>query len=114
MTLWAGIAALEGRRVEAIAGYREVLRGWTQLGLALDHAMAALDMAVLLAPTEREMVEAPAAIETARETLTRLGARPFLARLEEAQSVQAATSAARAHELPGRSAAVPEDAPVGR
>ena len=49
--------------------------------------MAALDMAILLAPTEREMAEAPATIETARETLTRLGATPFLARLEEARTV---------------------------
>ena len=48
-----GLAALEGRRAEAIAGYREVLRGWRQLGLAFDEALAALDMAILLAPTER-------------------------------------------------------------
>ncbi len=87
VTLRAGLAALEGRRADAIAGYREVLRGWSQLGLAFDHAMAVLDMAILLAPTEREMAEAPVAVEAARETLTRLGARPFLARLDEAGSV---------------------------
>jgi class 3 adenylate cyclase len=80
-TLRAGRAALEGRRAEAVAGYREVLRGWRQLGLAFDEALATLDLAIVLAPTEREMAEAPAAIETARETFTRLGARPFLARL---------------------------------
>ena len=114
LTLRAGIAALEGRRADAIAGYREALRGWGQLGLAFDHAMAVLDMAVLLAPTEREMAEAPAAIETARETLTRLGARPFLARLDEAGNVQAASSAAQTPGLPARSAGVPGDAPVGR
>ena len=57
-TLHAGLAALEGRRAEASAGYREALRGWRQLGLRFDEAMAALDMAILLAPTEREMAEA--------------------------------------------------------
>jgi class 3 adenylate cyclase len=87
VTLRAGVAALDGRRADAIAGYREALRGWRQLGLAFDEAMAALDMAILLAPTEREMAERSAIIESARDTLTRLGARPFLARLEAAQPV---------------------------
>ena len=114
VALRAGIAALEGRRTDAIAGYREAMRGWRGLGLAFDEAMATLDMAILLAPTEREMAEAPVTIETARETFTRLGARPFLARLDEARRVQAASSAAQAPELPSRSAAVPGDAPVGR
>ncbi len=82
MTLRAGIAALEGRRADAVSGYREALRGWRQLGLAFDEAIAALDMAILLAPTEREMADSASAIQTARETLTRIGARPLLARLE--------------------------------
>ena len=59
-TLRAGLSALERRRSEAVAGYREALRGWRGLGLAFDEAMAALDMALLLAPTEREMAEAAA------------------------------------------------------
>ena len=84
LTFEAGIAALEGRRADAVAAYREALRGWRQLGLAFDEAMAALDVALLLAPSEREMTEAPAAITAARETLGRLGARPFLARLDAA------------------------------
>jgi class 3 adenylate cyclase len=90
LTLQAGVAALEGRRGDAIAGYREALRGWRGLGLAFDEAMAALDMAILLAPTEREMAEAPAAIEAARETLTRLGALPLVARLGSALQVATA------------------------
>ncbi len=81
VTMRAGLAAREGRRADAIAGYREALRGWRQLGLAFDEAMAAIDLAALLDPSEREMAEAPAAIETARETLARLGAQPLLARL---------------------------------
>jgi len=82
VTLRAGVAALEGRRAEAVAGYREALRGWRQLGLAFDEAMAALDLAILLVPTEREMAEASTAVAWARETLTRLGALPLLARLD--------------------------------
>ena len=86
-TLRAGLAALEGRRSDAIAGYREALRGWRQLGLAFDEALAALDLAILLAPTEREMAEAPAAIDAARETLARIEARPLLARLDAGPTV---------------------------
>jgi len=86
LTLRAGIAALEGRRTEAIAGYREALRGWRALGTSFDEALAALDMAILLEPTEDEMPDAAAAVEVARETLARLGAAPLLARLEESRA----------------------------
>jgi class 3 adenylate cyclase len=84
ITLHAGVAALEGRRSDAVAGYREAVRGWQQIGLAFDEALAGLDLAILLAPTEREMPEAPAVTESTRAILTRLGARPLLARLEAA------------------------------
>jgi len=108
LTLRAGIAALEGRRSDAVAGYREALRGWRQLGLAFDEAMAALDLAILLAPTEREMAEASSSIEAARETLTRLGARPFLARLE----ATGAAKAPPAHEPQVTRVSASEDARV--
>ncbi len=85
-TLRASVAALEGRRADAIAGYREALRGWRQLGLAFDEAMAVVDLATLLAPTEREMAEAPALVTAARATLERLGAAPFLARLDAVEA----------------------------
>ena len=84
VALRAGVAALEGRRPDAIAGYRDALRGWQGLGLAFDEAMTALDLATLLAPTEREMAEASTVIRAARETLTRLAAAPLLARLDRA------------------------------
>ena len=102
-TLRAGVAALDGRRAEAIAGYRDVLRGWRQLDLAFDEALAALDMAILLAPTAGEMAEAPAAIDWTRETLTRLRAAPLLERLDEATAGVAAkvpTDAAGAVRVP--------------
>jgi class 3 adenylate cyclase/tetratricopeptide (TPR) repeat protein len=82
-TIRAGIAALEGRTADALPLYREVLRAWRDLGLAWDEALCGLDMAVLLDPTDPEV---RAAADSAREILTRLGAKPFLARLEAAMT----------------------------
>ena len=82
-TIRAGIAALEGRPAEAIPLYREALRAWHDLGLAWDEALCGLDMATLLDPSEPEV---RAAAETAREILVRLGAKPFIARLDAATS----------------------------
>ncbi|MFI5254269.1 MAG: ATP-binding protein [Candidatus Limnocylindrales bacterium] len=80
-TIGAGIAALDGRPTEALSLYREALRSWRDLGLAWDEALCGLDMAILLDPAESEV--RPAA-DAAREVLARLGAKPFLARLEAA------------------------------
>ena len=100
-TLRAGIAALEGRRSDAVGGYREALRGWKQLGCAFDEALAAVDMAKLLNPTERDMPEASAAIDAARETLTRLDAKPFLARLDADSAPAGPPTAKAADPAPG-------------
>jgi tetratricopeptide (TPR) repeat protein len=78
----AGVAALNGRAAEALVGYRDALRGYRALGLTFDEAAAAMDMAIVLPSPEHEAPEVAAAIETARETLTRLGASPFLAILD--------------------------------
>jgi hypothetical protein len=86
----AGIDALEGRGPAALAGYREALRAYRKLGLAFDEAAAAVDMAVLLRSPERDAADVAVAIEAARDTLERLGARPFLARLDEARTRQPA------------------------
>ena len=80
--LEAGIAALEGRPADALAGYREALRAYRQLGLAFDEALAGVDMSLLLASPEREAPDVVAAIQGARESLTRLEATPFLAILD--------------------------------
>ncbi len=80
----AGLAALMGNGSEAVAGFREALRGYRGLGLAFDEAAAAVDMAILLRSPERAAPDVVAAIDAARETLVRLGARPFLARLDQA------------------------------
>ncbi len=95
-TIRAGIVALEGRPAEAITIYREALRAWRDLGLAWDEALCELDMATLLDPSEPEV---RAAAESAREILVRLGAKPFIARLDAATSRAPAatvTSAPRA------------------
>jgi class 3 adenylate cyclase/tetratricopeptide (TPR) repeat protein len=80
-TIRAGIAALEGRTADALALYRQALRAWRDLGLAWDEAVCGVDMAPLLDVSEPEV---RAAAETAREILTRLGAKPVLDRLEAA------------------------------
>ncbi len=80
-TIRAGIAAAEGRPAEALALYRDALRAWRDLGLAWDEALCGIDMATLLDRGEPAVM---AAADSARQILARLGARPFLERLEAA------------------------------
>jgi hypothetical protein len=80
-TIRAGIAALEGRPADAVASYRDALRSWRDLGLAWDEALAGIDMALLLDPTD-PWVRASA--QAAREILVRLEASPFIVRLDAA------------------------------
>ena len=80
-TIRAGLAALEGRDVEAIRLYREALRAWRDLGQPWREALTAIDIATLLDPAEPEVL---AAAEAAREILVRLEAAPFIARLDAA------------------------------
>jgi hypothetical protein len=80
-TIRAGLAALEGRPAEALPLYRDALRSWRDLGLLWDEALCGLDMAQLLDPSEPQVM---AAAERSREILVRLGAVPFIARLDAA------------------------------
>ena len=80
-TIRAGLAALEGRPADALAAYRDVIRAWRDLGLAWDEALTGIDMATLLDAAEPEI---RAAAESAREILVRVGAAPFVARLDAA------------------------------
>jgi len=89
-TIRAGIAALEGRTTDALSFYHEAVRAWRDLGLAWDEALCGLDMATLLDPADQEV---RAAANSAREILTRLGAKPFLARLDAAMERQRSESA---------------------
>jgi class 3 adenylate cyclase/tetratricopeptide (TPR) repeat protein len=83
MTFSAGIAALDGRQSEALGLYREVLRGWEELELPWDQALAGIDMAMTLGPGEPTV---EAAVATARSILEGLGAKAMLARLDTAMS----------------------------
>ena len=83
-TLRAGIAALEGRRDEAVSIYQEAAAGWRALEAHFDFAMSQLDFATLNGPDE---TAALAAAEEAREIFTRLEAKPFLERLKPAVPV---------------------------
>jgi class 3 adenylate cyclase/tetratricopeptide (TPR) repeat protein len=82
-TIRAGLAALEGRRADALAIYRDALRAWRDLGLAWDEALCGLDMALLLDPTDPDV---RAAASSSREILVRLDASPFRARLDVAMA----------------------------
>ena len=84
--LRAGIAALEARSADTLAGYLDALRAYNQLGLPFEEAACAVDMAILVPGVERDSPAAASAIASARETLSRLGATPFLARLDGATS----------------------------
>ncbi|MEP7040553.1 MAG: hypothetical protein ABI864_03165, partial [Chloroflexota bacterium] len=81
MTIRAGLTALEGRTADALALYRGALRGWRDLGLTWDEALTGIDMATLLEPSDPEVITVA---ESSRQTFIRLGAKPFLQRLDAA------------------------------
>jgi hypothetical protein len=81
LTIRASLAALAGSSADALALYRDALRAWRDLGLAWDQALCAIDMATLVDPAEPEV---RAAADAAREILVRLGAVPFVRRLDAA------------------------------
>jgi hypothetical protein len=80
-TIRAGLAALEGHPGDALAGFREALAGWRDLGSPWREALTGITMATLLQPSDPEV---RSAAEAAREILVRLGAAPFIARLDAA------------------------------
>jgi class 3 adenylate cyclase/tetratricopeptide (TPR) repeat protein len=79
--LQAGLAALSDRRGEALTLYREALRGWRDADLPWDEALTTIDAATLIGPDDPEVRDA--AIRS-RDILVRLGARPFVERLDNA------------------------------
>jgi hypothetical protein len=87
LTAEAGIATLEGRRDDTAKAYEAAFAAWRALGSPLDLALCALDRAVL----RGEGSAVPPEELEAREIFTRLGAQPFLERLERA--TEAATKA---------------------
>jgi class 3 adenylate cyclase/tetratricopeptide (TPR) repeat protein len=79
-TLAAGLAGLEGRTAEAVAGYRAAVRAWREMGVAFEEALTGVDMVTALGPDDSD----PAIVSSTRQILERLGARPYLERLERA------------------------------
>ncbi|MGZ6258981.1 MAG: hypothetical protein ACXWQ6_10950, partial [Candidatus Limnocylindrales bacterium] len=75
----AGIAALEGRTEDAMAGYRAALKDQRDLGLEWYEALCTLDVAPLLDPDDPEV---RAEVEPTRRILIRLRATPLIARLD--------------------------------
>jgi hypothetical protein len=70
--------------------WTDALRRWRELGRVFDEALCIIDIATLLDPADSEV---SAAAEAAREILVRLGAKPFLARLDAALERQRSESA---------------------
>jgi tetratricopeptide (TPR) repeat protein len=97
-TVRAGIAALEGRTAEAVAGYREAIRAWHELGMTWDEALTGLDMATVLDPSDPHV---RAVAQSTREILVRLGAQPFIERLDSAMAREATPLAAPARSEQG-------------
>ncbi len=107
VALRAGISAVDGHTTDAVAGYRDAIRSYRRLGLAFDEAAAVVDMATLLSAPERDAPEVATASAAARGTLTRLGARPFLDRLD-LTATRGPSSASRPVAVPGPSRAAPQ------
>ena len=79
--LRAGLAALDGRRVEALHEAQVVIAEYERLGLPWRRALGSLMLVSTIGPGDPEV---RALAGPAREILVRLGARPFLERLDAA------------------------------
>jgi hypothetical protein len=86
---WAGIAALEGRRDDAISGFRDALARCRSIGEDFELARTGLDFVLLVGPAEPS---ARAAADEARLIFERVGARPYLERLDAAMPEAAFTA----------------------
>jgi tetratricopeptide (TPR) repeat protein len=102
----AGVAALEGNMVEAVALYRDAIRAYRGLGLAFDAALTGIDVATVLGASERSASEVAEWIDAARATLAALDAKPLVVRLD-------AALAAPARQAGGIRAGAREAKPVG-
>ncbi len=79
--LAAGIAALDGRRTEAVAGYHEAFRLARQVGHTATLADLLLDAVIVLGPEDSDT---PGFADEARRIYERIAARAYLDRLDEA------------------------------
>jgi hypothetical protein len=75
------LAALDGRRADALAGFTDAVRRWRDLGFEFEAAVCALNFVTTIGGSEPEV---RAAAEDARAVFERLGAQPFMKRLDAA------------------------------
>jgi tetratricopeptide (TPR) repeat protein len=80
-TVEAGIAAAEGRSVDAISLYRDAMKNWRETHSGWDEALTGIDMALLLNPSDPEVADI---IRSTRAILERLRAKPYLDTLDKA------------------------------
>jgi hypothetical protein len=102
VSLRAGVAALEGRHDEAIRGFRDGVRRFRELGAVFHASQVAVSFAMAVGPSDPEV---RTAVEEAREVFSRVGARPWLDRIDavlsgEVQPILAPSS-------------ITEEAPIG-
>ena len=81
MSIEAGIAALEGRRGDALLLYRDAIEKWRDLGQPWDEALTVIDVATVLDTADADIRRAA---ERSREFLARVRATPFVERLDAA------------------------------
>jgi hypothetical protein len=86
LTVEAGVAALGGLVEEAAETYREAIEAWRALECTLDLALCELDLVLLLGPGAPHDNTA----KEAGDIFMRLGAKPFLERLNRAAGVEQA------------------------
>jgi hypothetical protein len=78
-SLHAGLAAAEGRTMDALSLYRSTLAGYRENGCRFDVALTVLDMVALIGPDDPAV---RAAIPEGREIFESLGARLLVERLD--------------------------------
>ena len=79
------LAALDGNVQQAIVSFHTAMDGWRELGTPLELALCGIGFIGLVGPAEPETVAAEA---EARSILVRLGAKPFLDRLDAITAVR--------------------------
>jgi class 3 adenylate cyclase/tetratricopeptide (TPR) repeat protein len=91
-TIDAGLAALGGRRDEALELYADAHSKWRAAEVVFDGALTGIDMLFTLGPAEPA---ARAAAAESRATLDALGARPFVDLIDRLTAAQPAAVSAR-------------------
>ncbi len=81
----AALAAMEGRRADATAGFADAITRWRELGHHVEVGWCAVDWVSMVGPADPQ---ARAAADDARALFDRLGAAPLLALLERAMTAR--------------------------